>query len=253
MSENLKYVLGKVKKHCGKRRKCWLPAFSPFPTMLSKDFFLKVIKSRNCVVRFMHCEKRCSMHLIEVMTPPLSTCAIHTIFPMNLHFSPFFSWLFSTKNQRYYDSLGGVIMRISLNMCTLPKEQSILSRKTIQFFFKELCPFFNLDFLSSIKHPAAERWHLHAVLLNFFVISKNIKSHLAYFCFGQFLTVNHLTLYLICQFWGSSDSAANKDVMSKIWTNGDTIILLNRKHCGKRRNCSLRAISPFPAMFSKAV
>ena len=22
-------------KHCGKRRKCWLPAFSPFPTMLS--------------------------------------------------------------------------------------------------------------------------------------------------------------------------------------------------------------------------
>ena len=23
-----------------------------------------------------------------------------------------------------------------------------------------------------------------------------------------------------------------------------------RKHCGKRRNCSLRAISPFPAVFS---
>ena len=22
-------------KHCGKRRKCWLPAFSPFPTMFS--------------------------------------------------------------------------------------------------------------------------------------------------------------------------------------------------------------------------
>ena len=24
-----------------------------------------------------------------------------------------------------------------------------------------------------------------------------------------------------------------------------------RKHCGKRRNCSLRAISPFPTLFSK--
>ena len=24
-----------------------------------------------------------------------------------------------------------------------------------------------------------------------------------------------------------------------------------RKHCGKRRNCSLRAISPFPTVFSK--
>ena len=24
---------GKYRKHCGKRRKCWLPAFPPFPTM----------------------------------------------------------------------------------------------------------------------------------------------------------------------------------------------------------------------------
>ena len=52
---------------------------------------------------------------------------------------------------------------------------------------------------------------------------------------------------------GSSNSAANKDMMSKIWTNGDTIFRLSRKHCGKRRNCLLRAISPFPTMFSKAV
>ena len=26
---------------------------------------------------------------------------------------------------------------------------------------------------------------------------------------------------------------------------------VDRKHCGKRRNCSLRAISPFPTVFSK--
>ena len=26
-----------------------------------------------------------------------------------------------------------------------------------------------------------------------------------------------------------------------------------RKHCGKRRNCSLRAISPFPVVFSKGL
>ena len=25
-----------IKKYCAKRRKCWLPAFSPFPTMFSK-------------------------------------------------------------------------------------------------------------------------------------------------------------------------------------------------------------------------
>ena len=26
----------KGRKHCGKRTKCWLPEFSPFPTMFSK-------------------------------------------------------------------------------------------------------------------------------------------------------------------------------------------------------------------------
>ena len=39
------------RKHCGKRRKCWLPAFSPFPTVFSKAFFLRVVKSRDCVVK----------------------------------------------------------------------------------------------------------------------------------------------------------------------------------------------------------
>ena len=39
------------RKHCGKRRKCWLPAFTPSLTMFSKGFFFKVIKSRDCVVK----------------------------------------------------------------------------------------------------------------------------------------------------------------------------------------------------------
>ena len=52
---------------------------------------------------------------------------------------------------------------------------------------------------------------------------------------------------------GSSNSVANKDMMAKIWTNGDTIICFGRKHYGQRRNCSLQAICPFPTMFSKAV
>ena len=42
---------GKDRKHCRKRRKCWLPAFSPFPTMFSNGFFFKVVKSRDCVVK----------------------------------------------------------------------------------------------------------------------------------------------------------------------------------------------------------
>ena len=41
----------KSRKHCVKKRKCWLPAFSPFPTMFSKGFFFKVVKIRDCVVK----------------------------------------------------------------------------------------------------------------------------------------------------------------------------------------------------------
>ena len=45
------FVLRWAKKHGGKRRKYWFPAFSPFPTMLSKGRFLRGIKSRNWVVK----------------------------------------------------------------------------------------------------------------------------------------------------------------------------------------------------------
>ena len=38
-------------KQCRKRRKCWSPAFSPFPTMFSKVFYLRVVKTRNCLVK----------------------------------------------------------------------------------------------------------------------------------------------------------------------------------------------------------
>ena len=41
---------GKGRKHCGKKRKCWLPAFSPFPIMFSEGF-LRVVKSWDCVVK----------------------------------------------------------------------------------------------------------------------------------------------------------------------------------------------------------
>ena len=36
------------RKHCGKRRKCWLPAFSTFPTMFSKGISYGVVKSFFC-------------------------------------------------------------------------------------------------------------------------------------------------------------------------------------------------------------
>ena len=47
----IKICFGKTRKHCGKRRKCWLPVFSPCPTMFLKGFFHRVIKSQDCVVK----------------------------------------------------------------------------------------------------------------------------------------------------------------------------------------------------------
>ena len=39
----------------------------------------------------------------------------------------------------------------------------------------------------------------------------------------------------------------------QIWRKWQTFIQTGRKHCGKRRNCSSRAISPFSTVFSKGL
>ena len=39
----------------------------------------------------------------------------------------------------------------------------------------------------------------------------------------------------------------------QIWQRWQKVIQTGRKHRGKRRNCSLRAISPFPTVFSKGL
>ena len=39
----------------------------------------------------------------------------------------------------------------------------------------------------------------------------------------------------------------------QIWRKWKKVIQTGRKHCGKRRNCLLRAISPFPTVFSKGL
>ena len=38
----------------------------------------------------------------------------------------------------------------------------------------------------------------------------------------------------------------------QIWRIWQKVTQMDRKHCGKRRNCFLRAISPFPTVFQKA-
>ena len=37
-------LFGKSRKHCGKRRKCWLPAFSLLTKMFSQACYFRVVK-----------------------------------------------------------------------------------------------------------------------------------------------------------------------------------------------------------------
>ena len=50
---------------------------------------------------------------------------------------------------------------------------------------------------------------------------------------------------------GFSNSAANKDMMSKLWTNWDTIIRLNRKLVGKGESACYKQFLLFPRCFQK--
>ena len=51
MTKKLKFVSVRVENIVGKGEKCWLPVFSPFPTMFSKGFFCGVVKSLDCMVK----------------------------------------------------------------------------------------------------------------------------------------------------------------------------------------------------------
>ena len=51
VTEKVKCVVEKVKDIVGKGENAGLPAFSPFLTMFSKGFFLKVVESQEWVVK----------------------------------------------------------------------------------------------------------------------------------------------------------------------------------------------------------
>ena len=51
MNQTLHLILVSVENIVRKRRKYWLPAFSPFPTMFSKGFCSIIVKNQDCVVK----------------------------------------------------------------------------------------------------------------------------------------------------------------------------------------------------------
>ena len=57
VTQDIKVVFHRIENTVGKEENAgyqhflWLPAFSSFPTMFSKVFFLHCLKSRHCVVK----------------------------------------------------------------------------------------------------------------------------------------------------------------------------------------------------------
>ena len=54
-------------------------------------------------------------------------------------------------------------------MFTIQKAIHTIKGDNSKCLFKNYAPFFDLDFLSPIKHPTAECWHPHALFLFLFL------------------------------------------------------------------------------------
>ena len=83
--KKIEICLGMVTKHCGKRRKCWFPAFSPFPTMFSEGVFLGIVESWDCVVNSFRPKKKYS-RLRSTDRPDLRSTDRPHFFPATLRF-----------------------------------------------------------------------------------------------------------------------------------------------------------------------
>ena len=87
MSSKFKIYFRKRRNHCGKRRKCWLPAFPPFPHNV---FFFRVVQTGECLVNI--CKKCGKSRLIVSCLKLFSTlCKLYLssqcIYPYTPRFS----------------------------------------------------------------------------------------------------------------------------------------------------------------------
>ena len=78
----------------------------------------------------------------------------------------------------------------------------------------------------------------------------NILYHIH--CGGNYSCDRHLTHYQTTNFRLFQTERLCR-LQFQIWRKWLKVIQKGRKHCGKRRNCSLWAISPFPTVFSKGL
>ena len=65
MTQASKFVSDRAENIVGKGEKCWLPAFSLHPHSVSKKFFLRAIKSLDCLVKSKNLHQMTKFSLVE--------------------------------------------------------------------------------------------------------------------------------------------------------------------------------------------
>ena len=122
--------------------------------------------------------------------------------------------------------------------------------QSAQFFVEDYLSAFPLT-IKLLRSPPSVIWYL-AIHFNIWskARSNHQRKHPFVCCKGGVFMTFSLTLSqtknvrlfqteIVCrrQFW--------------IWWKWQKVLQMGRKHCGKKRNCLLQAISPFPTVFSK--
>ena len=115
--------------------------------------------------------------------------------------------------------------------------------------------------VAKLKDHSDESKKMHLVyvvsvsFVSLYLLDKmNIKFYSSYIfiCAFPYIHWNLLTHYQMTNFrLFRTERVCRRQF--QIWWKWQKVIQTGRKHCGKRRNCFLRAISPFPTVSSKGL
>ena len=116
---------------------------------------------------------------------------------------------------------------MKLGVCVhYPNSNSYCQRRQFKMHdFLELCPFFDLDFLSTIKHPRAEHWHPHALLF-LTMYSLWLEDYLP-LNFKNISEISHSVKALAkCQVTFSERANLIKIIVQNIYINNNLLVLI---------------------------
>ena len=248
--------MGKRRKHCGKRRKCWLTAFSPFPTMISEGPFFFRVRIVWKKLNYLPEDKIFSEIEIIIM----QTITILTIQTITILTIQTITILTEFRNASLYSlSISRVSLRIVWNICLHVTSLRVLQLAWVGAICTGVWCSTSMDDSYIWKLLVHSTRRKHAQL---FTNSYLIVVCLLYTC----CNILHLTWKIIfclkCRSLLTHYQTTNFRLFQTervcrrqfhIWRKWKKVIQTGRKHCGKRRNRSLRAISPFPTVFSKGL